>query len=320
MLHLVKQLEKYTNKQITLGMFAISGLMLVVGLVFWQMSGSNIGLFNNNSQPIIATTIFPLTDISRNIMGPEAQIIQLLPSGASPHTYELSPQQVSQLSKAKVLFAIGHGLDNWAVEFAKNNGIEVVYVDTDIVLLESDHQESEGEKDEEHSDDEFDPHYWLTIPNGMLISRNIKNSLIEIFPNLSEEFEINHNKYSTRLAKTDIELRRLLANKSTQSIAVYHNAWQYLARNYGLEIVAVFEEVSGGQPSPEYVKNFQDQIKAYSLSTIFFEPEFSTDSIRPIANDLGVRLVMLDPLGGSDTTPSYEEMLRYNINQIASQL
>src|SRR5690606_20484689 len=115
----------------------------------------------------------------------------------------------------------------------------------------SDHKDVGDAISSSHVEDEFDPHYWLTLPNGMLISRNIKNSLVELFPNFSEQFEINQNLYSTKLAKIDMELRGLLANKSTRSIAVYHNAWQYLARNYGLEIVAVFEEVSGGQPSPE---------------------------------------------------------------------
>ena len=55
---------------------------------------------------------FPPADIVRHIAGPKRRVIQILPPGASPHTFDLTPGQVRELQNARIIFKIG-GIDDW---------------------------------------------------------------------------------------------------------------------------------------------------------------------------------------------------------------
>jgi len=316
MLHIVKRIEKLTNLQISIAMIGFSLILVLIGsLIMWQSSNKGSSSASDDTVLTVATTIFPLADIVRNVGGDRVEVVQLLPSGASPHSYDLTPSQVAELSKSEVLFVIGHGLDDWAQEFATSNGVDVEVVDTDINLISSEDNHEDEEEDEDHGN--IDPHYWLTLPNGMIISRNVKDSLSTLFPEYAEEFEANNDVYVSKLAKADIEMRKQL-NSETKQIAVFHGGWDYLARNYGFMIVAEFEEFPGKEPTPGYVADFQNEIILNNVKTIFVEPQLSTDAIRPLASDLGVNLVLLDPLGDTSNAPTYLELMRYNISQIIS--
>ena len=61
----------------------------------------------------VAVTIFPLADIVKNIGLDKVDVITIMPPGASPHTFEISPKIVEQAMDANMLFKIGAGLDNW---------------------------------------------------------------------------------------------------------------------------------------------------------------------------------------------------------------
>lgn len=308
MKNLIKKIEDLSNFQISLGILGFSLLLVFLGaVVMWANSKSPEKLLNDETVITIATTIFPLADIAKNVGGDRVNVVQLLPSGATPHSYDLTPGQVAELSKAKVLFVIGHGLDDWAASYAKSNNIPVKIVDTDIDLIQDTDGHEEG--------DGYNPHYWLSIPNGMIISRNIRDVLVEIFPKYQPEFEANQSAYAEKLAKADLEIRRKLPT-DPKFLATFHGAWDYMAKNYGFMIIAEFEEFPGKEPTAQYLSEFQNEIRVNSVKTIYIEPQLSTDAIRPLAADLGANLVLLDPLGGSELTPSYLEMMQYNLNQV----
>lgn len=320
MLHVVRGLEKLTTVQLSTIMIGFS--LFLVGVGYWVLQqDGNLSSKGATNTITIATTIFPVADIAQNVGGDRVEVIQLLPSGASPHAFDLSPRQAAELKRAQVLFVIGHGLDDWARDFAVVNEIPIVPVDRDINLIVTDHHDGDEELEEEEDDDHehgpVEPHYWLSVPNAMLISRTIKDVLSEQSPQYAAEFEANHNAYASTLAKTDLELRQLLDSTPHKEIAVFHAAWDYFARNYGLIILAEFEEYPGQEPTPEYVANFQAKIQLAGVKRLYYEPQFSVDQIRPIANDLGVELIMLDPLGGVAGRNSYIEMMTFNSNQIA---
>jgi len=85
------------------------------------------------SKPKVGATIFPLYDIARQVAGPVADVILILPSGASPHTFEPTPSAVRSLAGANALLVIGHGLDDWAVRLARGAAVSrLVRVDAGV--------------------------------------------------------------------------------------------------------------------------------------------------------------------------------------------
>jgi ABC-type Zn uptake system ZnuABC Zn-binding protein ZnuA len=254
----------------------------------------------------VAATIFPLSDIVRQVAGPAAEVVLVLPPGASPHTFEPTPSSVRALDGAGVLFVIGHGLDDWAARLARGAGIaRVVRVDAGIAL-----RRAPGAR--------TDPHYWLAAPNGKAIARTVAAELVRLAPARRAELDRALAAYLARLDAADAEVRRLLADLPTRRIATVHDAFGYFADAYGLEVVATFEPYPGLEPSPRFVVEFQKKIQASAVHVIFTEPQLSVDALRPLARDLGVTLAVLDPLGGLPGREGYIELLLFDARAVAA--
>ena len=295
-------------------------LTLLLG-VFYSLNSNNFR--NISDKPKVAATIFPLYDIVRNIAGDEVDTVLLLPPGASPHTFDPSPADLRALAGSHTLFAVGHGLDNWAMRMADSAGItEIVIVDKNIDLLEADDDhddEDEDEHDEDENDNDeynYDPHYWLSVKNAIKIADQVRDQLTIAFPQSSAEFDANYQLYVQRLEMLDEQITSELSELGDPSIATFHNAFAYFAKDYPVTIAAVFEEFPGREPTARYISEFRQEVIRNNIRVVFAEPQFSPNALTPIANDIGVSLSTLDPLGGVEGRDAYESMMIYNVNQV----
>ncbi len=285
--------------------------LILVGLVV--LSGCQKDL-KEAEKAVVVTTLFPLYDITKNVAGDEFEVINLVPSGASPHTFELTPGDTKNLYKAKTIFAVGH-LDEWVAESLNESDQEkVVHVDTEIEFLELAYED----------DAENDPHYWLSPKNGKIIANNIANELIKIDPLNREIYLANLKKYQSELDKTFTEIDRFLKPLKNRDLVLFHESYNYLAQDFGLNVLTVFEPSPGQEPDPEHLKEFYDLIKEKKVRAVFSEVEFSASFINSFVADLNkdlpadqqVEVYVLDPLGGSEYANSYIDMLIYNAKTI----
>jgi ABC-type Zn uptake system ZnuABC Zn-binding protein ZnuA len=257
-------------------------------------------------RPAVAATIFPLYDIMRQVAGTTAAVTLILPPGASPHTFEPTPSQVRALAGAQMVFMIGHGLDDWVTRLARSAGVSrVVIVDRGVALR----READGAAD---------PHYWLAPANARAIARTVAGEIEGLAPARRAEIQSALTRYLSQLDAVEAEVRRVLADLPTRRIATFHDAFGYFAETFGLEVAAVFEPAPGREPSPRFVAEFQQRVRASGVRTLFAEPQLSLDPLRPLARDLGVTLSVLDPLGGVAGRDSYLELLRFNARQVAA--
>jgi zinc transport system substrate-binding protein len=290
-------------------------LVFIFGAIYFFSVNKKVPFFSD--KPKIAASIFPLYDITKNIAGGELEVVLILPPGASPHTFDPSPKEVRALSGSVILFAIGHGLDNWAFKLGESAGISEIYlVDKGIDLLDFEEDEDEDENNDEHEEYENDPHYWLTVGNALIIAEQVKDELSNRFPEKNDVFEENFENYSKKLQDLDQKMKTKLTTLNNPSIGTFHNAWSYFARDYPVTIAAVFEEFPGREPTAKYISGFQEKVRSNNVRVIFAEPQFSPIALEPIAGDLSVKLSTLDPLGGAEGRDTYEALMLYNVNQI----
>jgi zinc transport system substrate-binding protein len=271
----------------------------------------------------VAVTIFPLYDIVKNIAGDEVKVVNILPPGASPHTFDPTPQEVKKIVGSRAIFSIGHGLDNWSQILAKSVDINnIITVDKNIELIDSTHEHGEVEDEHEHESesDGKDPHYWLSVPNAIGIASQIKDELSNLFPEKTSQFEENFNDYEIRLQNLDTDIYSKFKKLPNNKISTFHNAWAYFGRDHGLVITTTFEEFPGEEPTVEYLKEFQKKIKDNNVKVIFSEPQFSTKSLEPIVKDLDITISTLDPIGGVPGRESFEALMNYNAEKIINAL
>jgi zinc transport system substrate-binding protein len=281
----------------------------------------------------VATT-FPIYDILRTVGGDQVDSSLLLAPGASPHSFELSPQKAKSLSDANLFIYNGLGLDSWASSMSLANtskGAEVrreLDLSSHVNLLRfSDKEAVEVSEDDSQShqeahgrEEDIDPHYWLDPINASLMAEAIAQELGELDP-VNKDYYLNNaslfgRDLATKLTTWQSQINQLPSNK----IIVFHDAWFYFANRFGIEIVGALEPFPGKSPSPKYLDQVSNLIKDNNISVLFIEPQLAPDLARALAQNLVSDIAILDPLGGVEGRESYIELIDYSINTLVSSL
>jgi zinc transport system substrate-binding protein/manganese/iron transport system substrate-binding protein len=271
-------------------------------------------------QLIVAATIFPAADIARRVAGPWARIIQVLPAGASPHTFDLTPGKVRELQPARLVFKIG-GLDDWVDSIAASlPRSTIVALHPGIARLPFHADGHDHGRGAAHGEEGFDPHYWLSATNGAIMARTIAAALAAVDPGHARDYEANAAACAYEFAALHAELRQTLSHLASNKMIVLHDGWRYFAAAYGLEIAAVFQSSPGREPTPRDLQRLYAAARRTRAPAIFSEPQLSAASLAPMLRDLGLTLVVLDPLGGTAAGDSYAGLLRRNARAVARAL
>ncbi|MFH1048006.1 MAG: metal ABC transporter substrate-binding protein [Patescibacteria group bacterium] len=307
------------NKNLTVGL--LLGLAaLAVGVITYY--NYTLPPLEQSERPVVAATIFPIYDIARHVAGDTTDVKLLLPPGASPHTFEPTPTTLKELRDAAVLYAVGHGADDWAAELLAGTGTPIVVVDAHVTLREikddeAEHEHETEETDTDHEHEGTDPHYWLSIQNAKHIAANIADDLVTRNPDLAAEVRANLQKYLAELDLAAADITATLDGIENRRIVTLHDAWYYFAEENDLEIVASFEPSPGREPTPQYLAALGHAVSTNDVRAIYSEPQLSTTTLLPFTEDHGIAIAILDPLGGIDGRDSYIVTMIYNAETIA---
>lgn len=283
---------------------------------------------------VVAATIFPLADITRQIAGPHAEVVQLIPSNSTPHSFNLTPQQIRQLTYVVKTFAIGHGLDHRVTDAAskavgddrvinsafKTLPYSTVIVDQNITLREfGSHSEDTDQADTDRADSNEDPHYWLTVPNAQAIASTIAQELINIDPTHTTDYQTNLTNYLHSLDQLEQELQQLSSQTTQRSFIAVHDAWSYFADHYGFSLVATYEPLEGRAPTINDLEQLHQLIQQHQIKTFYTEPQKTTSAgIRLMQQEFGLNIMIIDPTGGVDPNDSYISLMRRNMQAIVA--
>jgi len=264
-----------------------------------------------SDQILVLASILPLADFTRQVGGDRVQVETLVPPGASPHTYELTPAQLQAVSRAKALVLNGMGLEYWAdkvISAANNPNLVVVKTAEGLDIIAGD----------EHTPG-ANPHVWLSPRNAIHQVEMIRDTLSQADPAGVDTYRANADRYTGELSALDREIRDTVAMFRNRKFIAFHAAWVYLARDYGLEQAAVVETTPGKEPSPAEVAEIVRTAQAIGAKAIFAEPQFSSKAAAVIAEESGAQVLFLNPLG---RPPDYRylDLMRYNLNEMSKAL
>lgn len=255
----------------------------------------------------VAATIYPLYDLVRTVAGSNADVALIVPPGALEHNFELTPKILSDLSGVKTIFAVGHGLDAWALQVTNAiPGSSIAIVDRGVQIRES------IEKDEGPSD----PHYWLHFGNARIITDTIAEYLSILDQENASMYRENAEKLKNDLARAEQELQAQMEPYRGAPILVFHDAWFYFAENLGLTIAGAFEPFVAEEPTPRHLAQLANVVKEKKITTFFIEPQLSSSAVKSFAEENNLGIATLDPLGGVPGRLTYGELMRYNAEQV----
>lgn len=259
---------------------------------------------------MVAVTILPQAGFVEAIGGDKVEVVVMVPPGASPHTYEVSPDQMTRLSNAKMYAKVGSPVEfelAWMDKLiSANKEMLVIDCSQGIQLMEMDHEHehkgegehhdenNEHEHEDEHGHEGTDPHIWLSIKNARVMVQNICDGLVQVDPANKAYYEKNCAEYLERLSKLDSEITKDLSGVKNRSFIVFHPAFGYFARDYNLKQIAV--EQGGKEPDAQYIVRLIEEAKEHGIRVVFVSPQYSTKSAESIAKEIGGKVVIINPL------------------------
>lgn len=250
----------------------------------------------------VAVGVAPMQHFARKIGGGLVQTTVLVPAGADAHTYEPKPSQMRALSAAAVYLSTGLEFEEaWEPRLkAANKRLVFCHADEGLRKLpmpegHADHHQ-EGHKAGHGHDGESDPHLWVAPPEVRQIAAAIAAAFAKADPANAKVYAANLAAFQKEIDGLDAELKALFTGvpADRRGFMVFHPAWGYFARAYGLTQTAI--EFEGKEPSPKRLAGIVSQAKAKGVRVIFVQPQMSRRSAETIARAVGAKIVVADPL------------------------
>ena len=203
-------------------------------------------------KPVIVCSIFPQYDFVKNIVGDRCEVILLQKNGNDMHSFEPTPKDVADIARADMFIIVDDVAEGWVnnvLSAVDNEKLSVVQIKDFCHLLENEtpdsirndhsHGHSHSHNDGEVCDHGYDEHMWMSIENAIHTTDGLKNLLCEKYPEHSEYFEGNSEKYTESLSKLFLEYQKLdLEGK--RFVVADRFPFLYLASELHLDYVAAF--------------------------------------------------------------------------------
>ena len=242
---------------------------LVVGLLACGGSSNNAGGQGTSDEGKlnIVATIFPEYDWVREILGEEAENVNLsllLSNGVDIHSFQPSAADILTIATSDVFIYVGGESDAWVADALKENGnpdrkvINLLDVLGDAAKeeelvegMQHDHEaahdheaeEANHEESHDHEDDEaeYDEHVWLSLRNVQIFVREIANVLKEADPENAEAYEANAKAYLEKLQNLDAQYEQAV-KEGTKHTLLFGDRFpfRYLVDDYDIQYYAAF--------------------------------------------------------------------------------
>ena len=240
-------------------------------------------------------SIAPLKPLVEGILGDDFEVSILVPQGASPETFEPTPQQLREVESARFVF--GTGLLEFEQELlhriARNEQIINLSQGIDVLAGTCSHAHHAHANCSHNHAHGIDPHIWCSPKSLAKMSENMYNAIAREMPD-SVNYDKNYTTLCIKILELDEEVAELCRQSPRNAFFIYHPALTYLARDYGLTQIAVEHE--GKEPSAKHLARIIEQARAEGVNYIFYQSEFPASSVEVICQDTGATAVEINPL------------------------
>jgi zinc transport system substrate-binding protein len=249
------------------------------------------GRRNESGIRIISVSIAPFRYFVEEIGGSYFTVNVMVPPGANPHIYEPFPDQISKLRGSIAYISNGYlGFEmTWLDRFYEvNRNMKKLSLGDNIDPIKPEHH---------HEGDLFenaDPHYWVSPLCALKMASSVREFLAELDPPNSDQYNENYKLLTKKIYKVDSMAKELSSSGGKRAFLIYHPNLGYLARDYGLEEIAVENE--GKEPSPSRLVELIDRARKDHLNVILVQREYDTKNARAVAEETGAKVIVIDPL------------------------
>ncbi|MFP2239889.1 zinc ABC transporter substrate-binding protein ZnuA [Pseudescherichia vulneris] len=304
-------------------------LFAALSTVIWSTAATQ-------ANATVVASLKPLGFIASAIADGVTDTQVLLPDGASEHDYSLRPSDAKRLQNADLVVWIGPEMeafmDKTATAFPEAKKVTLSTLPGVKPLLmkgvdddddHHGHDHGSAEKgDEDHHHGEYNMHLWLSPEIARLSAVAIHDKLVELMPQSRAKLDANLKDFEAQLAATDKQVGTELAPLKGKGYFVFHDAYGYFEKHYGMTSLGHFTVNPEIQPGAQRLHEIRTQLVEQKATCVFAEPQFRPAVVEAVARGTSVRMGTLDPLGTDIPLgkASYSAFLTQLANQYSSCL
>ena len=270
----------------------------------------------------VVASIKPVHSLVASVMQGVSKPSLLVEGAGSPHTYSLKPSQAKELQAADIVFWMSHDLEAFlenSIESIAKNAKAVSLMDSHGLMKlnfreggafdahdhghddhgDDKHDDHGHDKHDEHGHDEVDPHVWLDPQNAKSLVHEIEEHLAEIDPSNAAKYEANAKAVMKKLDALTKEIEADLKPIRERGYVVFHDAYQYFEKRFGVSAVGSITVSPEVLPGAERVSELRDKVKSLNASCVFSEPQFEPKLVKTITENTDAGTGVLDPLGAN---------------------
>ncbi|QPN65618.1 metal ABC transporter solute-binding protein, Zn/Mn family [Synechococcus sp. CBW1006] len=314
------------------GAISLSLLLAACGAPQQKVESSSSGA----KLPVV-TTFLPITLFTRAVAGDCATVTPLIPANTGPHEFQGRPSDLTALRQARVLVKNGLEMESFLDKLVASVGnSQLAVIDSSRGIATIDSPEGEAEHGHEHGSDHdqgsghehgedkghghahgaVNPHIWLDPLRAVQQVETIRDGLVKADPSCAEGYKRNAAAYINQLQKLNSDIAAQLKPYSGKTFIAFHDFAPYFAQRYGLK-AEFLVDVPELNPSPADLQRVAAEVRTTQLKALLSEPQEGQRSFNTLAQDLGVKIVVFNPLetGSLDSVKdpgTYLQVMRQN--------
>ena len=323
--------NKYVFTAVLLAMILIVGSVLTMAYVRAEQKKEQA----KDEDLLVVTSFYPMYVAAENVIGDvEGVTLENLsePQTGCLHDYQLTAADMKLLSKADVFIVNGGGIESFLSDVAESYpDLKIVQACDGIDLLESAEGTGESHNDlssnedadhddhdhSEHSHGDENAHVWMNLADYQIQVQNICNGLSEADSAHAEQYAKNAQTYQGKVQELQQEAAELASQIASQPVVIFHEAYEYIVQEYGLQLAGEMNLDEERQVSAGEVADILHSIEDNHVSVVLAEELYGTDMGEMVTKQSGVKVVYLDTLTRGDySADSYLEGMRSNIEQL----
>ena len=295
-----------------------SALLTSTLLVLGSLTACGQGAAADDGEVQAVAAFYPLEFVTARVGGDAVAVQNLAKPGAEPHDLELTLDQAAAVGDADLVVYL-KGFQPAVDEAVAGEAGAHAF---DVARVEPLADATEQHEGEEQPAGGKDPHVWLDPARLATIADRVAVRLAAADTPHAADYTARARALRTDLETLDKEYAAGLQTCQRREIVTSHTAFGYLARRYNLEQVGITGLAPDAEPTVQRVTAVADQARAHGATTIFFETLVSPNVAHIIADTVGAKTAVLDPIEGLQpgATGDYLSVMRSNLSTLRTAL
>ena len=296
---------------------------IAASLAVFCLAATGCSAAASDGRTVVVTTNI-LGDLTRNVVGDEAELTVLMGPNADPHSFGISAQQAAALENAGLVVYNGLGLEEGVlrhVEAAEAAGAATLAVGEEIDAIPYAEGDAAGQPD---------PHFWTDPTRVRTAVEAIADRVVAEVDGIdAEAVRANAASYLEQLDELDRWTAEQFADipADRRRLVTNHHVFGYLAQRYDFEILGAVipSGTTLASPSSADLASLAEAIRAAGVPAVFADSSQPDRLAQVLAEQAGLEVAVVPLFSESLTEPgkgagTYLELMRANTEAIVTGL